>query len=168
MDLKYVPKIAQELNLKQHQVENTTKLLMEDATVPFISRYRKELTGSLDEVEITAIRDRMIQLEELDKRREAILKSLAERELLTEELKEKIDAAETMTELEDIYLPYKPKKRTRATVAKEKGLEPLGESIFSQENIDFQVDFKVPPECLKKDALGKNFSKNTDVSPLPL
>ena len=143
MDLKYVPKIAQELNLKQHQVENTTKLLMEDATVPFISRYRKELTGSLDEVEITAIRDRMIQLEELDKRREAILKSLAERELLTEELKEKIDAAETMTELEDIYLPYKPKKRTRATVAKEKGLEPLALMIFEQ------GDFNISEEAQK-------------------
>ena len=102
MDLKHAQKIAQELNIKLHQVENTAKLLMEDATVPFISRYRKELTGSLDEVEVTAIRDRMNQLEELDKRREAILKSLAERELLTEELKEKIDAAETMTELEDI------------------------------------------------------------------
>ena len=89
MDLKYVPKIASELNLKLTQVENTAKLLMEDATVPFISRYRKELTGSLDEVEVTAIRDRLIQLEELDKRREAILKSLAERDLLTEELKRK-------------------------------------------------------------------------------
>ncbi len=143
MDLKYAPKIAQELNLKQHQVENTAKLLMEDATVPFISRYRKELTGSLDEVEITAIRDRMIQLEELDKRREAILKSLAERELLTEELKEKIDAAETMTELEDIYLPYKPKKRTRATVAKEKGLEPLALMIFEQ------GDFNISEEAQK-------------------
>ncbi len=136
MDLKYTPKIALELNLKLHQVENTAKLLMEDATVPFISRYRKELTGSLDEVEITAIRDRLIQLEELDKRREAILKSLAERELLTEELKEKIDAAETMTELEDIYLPYKPKKRTRATIAKEKGLEPLALQIFEQSDFN--------------------------------
>lgn len=136
MDLKYAPKIALELNLKLHQVENTAKLLIEDATVPFISRYRKELTGSLDEVEITAIRDRLIRLEELDKRREAILKSLAERELLTEELKEKIDAAETMTELEDIYLPYKPKKRTRATIAKEKGLDPLAMLIFEQSDLN--------------------------------
>ena len=132
MDLKYAPKIALELNLKLHQVENTAKLLMEDATVPFISRYRKELTGSLDEVEVTAIRDRLIQLGELDKRREAILQSLAERDLLTEELKGKIDAAETMTELEDIYLPFKPKKRTRATIAKEKGLEPLANILFKQ------------------------------------
>lgn len=140
MDLKYAPKIALELNLKLHQVENTAKLLMEDATVPFISRYRKELTGSLDEVEVTAIRDRLIQLEELDKRREAILKSLAERDLLTEELKGKIDAAETMTELEDIYLPFKPKKRTRATIAKEKGLEPLANTIFEQGAFNILVE----------------------------
>ncbi|MFA5010809.1 MAG: Tex family protein [Ignavibacteria bacterium] len=143
MDLKHAPKIAQELNLKLHQVENTAKLLMEDATIPFISRYRKELTGSLDEVEVTAIRDRLHQLEDLDKRREAILKSLAERELLTEELQGKIDAAETMTELEDIYLPYKPKKRTRATVAKEKGLEPLALMIFEQ------GDFNLSEEAQK-------------------
>lgn len=142
MDLKYAPKIALELNLKLHQVENTAKLLMEDATVPFISRYRKELTGSLDEVEVTAIRDRLIQLEELDKRREAILKSLAERDLLTEELKGKIDAAETMTELEDIYLPYKPKKRTRATIAKEKGLEPLASILFEQGAFDIIEEAK--------------------------
>lgn len=140
MDLKYAPRIAEELKLKFHQVENTAKLLMEDATVPFIARYRKELTGSLDEVEITAIRDRMIQLVELDKRREAILKSLAERELLTEELKGKIDAAETMTELEDIYLPYKPKKRTRATIAKEKGLEPLALMLFGQNDFDVAAE----------------------------
>jgi len=138
MDLKYINKISAELSLKSSQVENTAKLLADDATVPFIARYRKEMTGSLDEVEITAIRDRLIQLEELDKRREAILKSLAERDLLTEELKAKIDAAETMTELEDIYLPYKPKKRTRATIAKEKGLEPLAQIIFEQG--EFNID----------------------------
>ena len=138
MELKYINKISAELNLKPNQVENTAKLLADDATVPFIARYRKEMTDSLDEVEITAIRDRLIQLEELDKRREAILKSLAERDLLTEELKAKIDAAETMTELEDIYLPYKPKKRTRATIAKEKGLEPLAQIIFEQG--EFNID----------------------------
>ncbi|MCI0471949.1 MAG: RNA-binding transcriptional accessory protein, partial [Ignavibacteria bacterium] len=143
MDLKYINKISAELNLKHNQVENTAKLLADDATVPFIARYRKEMTGSLDEVEITAIRDRLIQLEELDKRREAILKSLAERDLLTEELKSKIDAAETMTELEDIYLPYKPKKRTRATIAKEKGLEPLAQVIFEQ------GEFNIDDEALK-------------------
>ena len=103
------------------------------ATVPFISRYRKEATGSLDEVAVTAIRDRLAQLAELDKRREAILKSLAERELLTDELQGKIAAAATLAVLEDIYLPFRPKRRTRATVAREKGLEPLAQRIFAQE-----------------------------------
>jgi uncharacterized protein len=136
MNDRHISKIAGELNLKEDQVFATAKLLSEEATVPFIARYRKEMTGSLDETEITAIRDRLSQLEELDKRREAILKSLAERELLTEELKEKIDAAETLTELEDIYLPFRPKRRTRATIAKEKGLEPLAQGLFAQDAFD--------------------------------
>lgn len=140
MNDRHIVKISKELNLKENQVFATAKLLSEEATVPFIARYRKELTGSLDEVTITTIRDRLVQLEELDKRREAILKSLEERELLTDELKEKIEAAETLTELEDIYLPFRPKKRTRATIAKEKGLEPLATTIFEQENIDINTE----------------------------
>ncbi|TET82584.1 MAG: RNA-binding transcriptional accessory protein, partial [Desulfobacteraceae bacterium] len=103
-------------------------------TVPFIARYRKEVTDSLNEVAITAIRDKMAQMEALDNRRESILKSLMERELLTDDLKEKIVSAETMTTLEDIYLPYRPKRRTRATAAKEKGLEPLAKLIFDQQD----------------------------------
>ncbi len=134
MNNTHVKKIADELKLKPTQVAATVELLDDDATVPFIARYRKEATGSLDEVQITTIRDRIGQLRELDKRREAILKSLTERELLTEELEAKINAAETMAELEDIYLPYKPKRRTRATIAREKGLEPLAELIFAQED----------------------------------
>jgi len=136
MNKEHILKIAGELKLDFKQVLATSKLLQEDATVPFIARYRKEATGSLDEVEITSIRDRLNQLFELDKRRDAILKSLEERELLTDELKEKINSAETMTELEDIYLPYRPKKRTRATIAKKKGLEPLAKIIFSQEDFN--------------------------------
>ncbi len=136
MESTHIVKIAQELNLNGKQVAATVTLLDDDATVPFIARYRKEMTGSLDEVVITAIRDRIAQLRELDKRREAILKSLEERELLTDELKEKIEAAETMAELEDIYLPFRPKRRTRATIAKERGLEPLAELLFEQEDID--------------------------------
>ena len=101
--------------------------------MPFIARYRKEKTGELDEVQITAIRDRLEQLGELDKRREAILQSLTERNLLTLELKTKIDAAETITTLEDLYLPFRPKKRTRAMIAKERGLEPLAELIWAQD-----------------------------------
>ena len=129
-------RIAEELKLRPEQVARTVELLDEDATVPFIARYRKEATGSLDEVQITAIRDRIQQLRELDKRREAILASLEERDLLTDELKAEIDAAETMAVLEDIYLPYRPKRRTRATIARERGLEPLAEMLFEQENID--------------------------------
>lgn len=131
--MDFIPKIASELNIKSAQVKATAELLSQEATVPFISRYRKEMTGSLDETQITFIRDRLSQLEELEKRRAAILKSLDERELLTDELKEKILAAGNLTELEDIYLPYRPKRRTRATIAKEKGLEPLAEIIFKQE-----------------------------------
>jgi uncharacterized protein len=131
-----IPKIAQELDLTPKQVQATTDLLNEGATIPFIARYRKEITGSLDEVAITAIRDRLSQLMELDKRRESILKSLEERGQLTDELKERILSAETMVVLEDIYLPYRPKRRTRATIAKEKGLEPLAQRLFSQEDMD--------------------------------
>jgi len=136
MNEAHIPKIAQELELTPKQVQATADLLNEGATVPFIARYRKEATGSLDEVSITAIRDRLNQLMELDKRREAILKSLEERGQLTDELKEKILSAETMVVLEDIYLPYRPKRRTRATVAKEKGLEPLAQRLFAQEEMD--------------------------------
>ena len=132
----HIPKIAQELSLIPNQVKATADLLNEGATVPFIARYRKEATGSLDEVAITAVRDRLNQLRELDKRREAILKSLEERGQLGDELKEEILSAETMVVLEDIYLPYRPKRRTRATVAKEKGLEPLAQRLFAQGDMD--------------------------------
>jgi uncharacterized protein len=133
MNEKHIAKIAGELSIRVGQVSATAELLAQDATVPFIARYRKEATGSLDEVAITAIRDRLAQLEDLDKRRESILKSLEERELLTEELKAKILDAETMSVLEDLYLPFRPKRRTRATIAREKGLEPLATMIFSQD-----------------------------------
>ena len=136
MSEAHIPKIAQELGLTPRQIQATCDLLGEGATVPFIARYRKEATGSLDEVAITAIRDRLNQLMELDKRREAILKSLEERGQLTDELKEKILSAETMVVLEDIYLPYRPKRRTRATIAKEKGLEPLAQLLFAQNDMD--------------------------------
>ncbi|HEX9909821.1 MAG TPA: Tex-like N-terminal domain-containing protein, partial [Desulfatiglandales bacterium] len=136
MNEAHIPKIAQELGFTPKQVQATADLLNEGATVPFIARYRKEVTGSLDEVAITTVRDRLNQLMELDKRREAILKSLEERGLLTDELKEKILSAETLAVLEDIYLPYRPKRRTRATIAKERGLEPLAHRLFTQEDMD--------------------------------
>ncbi len=130
--------IAKELEIQTLQVKATASLLEDGATVPFISRYRKEATGSLDEVAVAAIRDRLEQLDELDKRRYAILKSLEERGLLTEELKEKIDQAGSVTVLEDVYLPLRPKRRTRATIAKEKGLEPLAAIIFEQEELGIE------------------------------
>jgi len=130
---EHVTKIASELSLRPRQVSATAELLEGGATIPFIARYRKEVTGSLDEVAVTSIRDRLNQLKELDDRRVSIIKSLEERELLTDELKEKIMQAETMAVLEDIYLPYRPKRRTRATIAREKGLEPLAEMIFAQD-----------------------------------
>ncbi|MCK5187226.1 MAG: RNA-binding transcriptional accessory protein, partial [Deltaproteobacteria bacterium] len=136
MNKEHITKITKELKLTEKQVSATAKLFEEDATIPFIARYRKEATGSLDETIITTIRDRLNQLGELDKRREAILKSLGERDLLTDELQEKIMAAEIMSVLEDIYLPFKPKRRTRAIIAKEKGLEPLAQLIFEQGDID--------------------------------
>jgi len=138
--LIHIQKIAQELSLAEKNVNATLELLDEGATVPFISRYRKERTGSLDEVEITKIRDLAQKLRDTDKRREAILKSIKEQEKLTPALEKKINAAETITELEDLYLPYKPKRRTKATIAKEKGLEPLAKVLFEQNNIDVEVE----------------------------
>ena len=132
----YFKTIASELNISSKQVSDTVSLLEEGGTVPFIARYRKEATGSLDEVQIAAIRDRIEQLRELDKRREAILKSMTDQNVLTPELKAKVDSALTMSELEDIYLPYKPKRRTKATIAKEKGLEPLALLLFAQEKVN--------------------------------
>ncbi|MCP4106153.1 MAG: RNA-binding transcriptional accessory protein [Desulfobacteraceae bacterium] len=136
MSETHILKIADELNIKQSQVQAVALLLEEGATIPFIARYRKEATDSLDEVAITAIRDRLIQLRELDARKETVLKSLEQHGHLTDELKEKVLAAETLAVLEDIYLPYKPKRRTKATIAKEKGLEPLALLIFEQTGSD--------------------------------
>jgi len=132
MNEAHISTIAQELSLNEPQVQATALLLDEGATIPFIARYRKEATDSLDEVAVTAIRDRLHQLKELDERREAILKSLEQHGHLTDELREKVLTAETLAVLEDIYLPYKPKRRTRASIAKEKGLEPLAQLIFEQ------------------------------------
>ena len=131
MNSSHITLIAAELRLNAKQVEAATALLADGATVPFIARYRKEATGSLDEVAITAIRDRLKQLEALDQRREAILASLLERSLLTDKLKQQLAAADSMALLEDIYLPFKPKRRTRAALARERGLEPLAQRIFS-------------------------------------
>jgi uncharacterized protein len=132
MNEQYIGSISQELHLSPNQVKATVQLFDDGATVPFIARYRKEATGSLDETVIMAIRDRMAQLEALDKRRESILKSLKDQGKLSDELESQILAADTMAILEDLYLPYKPKRRTRATIAREKGLEPLAQILFAQ------------------------------------
>ncbi len=126
--------ISQELGITNRQVSTTIELLDEGATIPFIARYRKEMTGSLDEVQITGIRDRVQQLRDLDKRKEAVLKSVTEQGKLTAELEQQIKSAETMAILEDIYLPYKPKRKTRASVAREKGLQPLADQLLRQEH----------------------------------
>ncbi|MBP3740234.1 MAG: RNA-binding transcriptional accessory protein [Bacteroidales bacterium] len=127
----YATIIAGRLELNQRQVEKTIELLEQGATVPFIARYRKEATGSLNEVQIAAIRDLLVRLKELDKRREAVLQSIEEQGKLTPELRGRIEAAETLTDLEDLYLPYRPKRRTRATIALEKGYGPLADAIMS-------------------------------------
>lgn len=132
----YALQIAQELQLTEEQVKNTLALLEGGATIPFISRYRKEATGSLDEVQIGQIRDLHIRYVELDKRRAAILDSISEQGKLTPELESKINAVMTMSELEDLYLPYRPKRRTRAMMAVEKGLEPLAKIINAQQPVD--------------------------------
>lgn len=129
--MNYVAVIANRLEINSRQVGKTIELLESGATVPFIARYRKEATGSLNEVQIAAIRDLLLKLKELDKRREAILASIDEQGKLTDELRHRIDSADTMTDLEDLYLPFRPKRRTRATIAIEKGYEPLADSIMS-------------------------------------
>ena len=128
--------IASELQLSIKQVENTLALFNEGATIPFISRYRKEMTGSLDEVAIGNIKERYDKLLEIEKRKETIIKTIEEQGALTDELKKRITDTYNLTELEDIYLPYKPKRKTRASKAREKGLEPLAELIFKQQERD--------------------------------
>ncbi|MBN1816460.1 MAG: RNA-binding transcriptional accessory protein [Sedimentisphaerales bacterium] len=140
MEERHVVQISKELSLKVVQVAATIAMLDEGGTVPFISRYRKEATGSLDEVAITTIRDRIEQLRDLDKRRASILETIEGQGKLTPELQARIMAAETMTILEDLYLPYRPKRRTRATVAREKGLEPLAVLLMEQGQTDPEAE----------------------------
>ncbi len=130
--MDYANIIASQLNLGVRQVEKTIELLEAGATVPFIARYRKEATGNLNEVQIAAIRDLLLKLKEIDKRRAAILQSIEEQGKLTPELRASIEQASTMTDLEDLYLPYKPKRKTRASVAVERGLQPLADALQKQ------------------------------------
>ncbi|MCD4779748.1 MAG: RNA-binding transcriptional accessory protein [Candidatus Omnitrophica bacterium] len=153
MEKNYTKKIAEEYKIKGSQVNNTLKLLDDGSTVPFISRYRKEMTGNLDEIMVMNIRDRITILREIDKRRDTVLKTIHQQGKLTDELKAKIIAAETMQVLEDLYLPYKPKKRTKATVAREKGLEPLAKVVWDQNDIDVSAEaekYLTKPEDIEK------------------
>lgn len=137
--MSYAPQISQNLHIQPRRVEAVLELLEGGATIPFIARYRKEATGSLDEVQIADIQDLWKKLQELDKRRESILASIEEQGKLSPELRAAILAAATMTELEDLYLPYRPKRKTRATAAIERGLEPLAKRIFAQKDREVEV-----------------------------
>ena len=141
--MTHADQIASQLNVKPSQVTAVINLLDEGNTVPFIARYRKEMTGSLDDEQIRIIADELIRLRGLDERRASILASIEEQGKLTDELRDAINAAVTMTALEDLYAPYKKKRRTRAMVAREKGLEPLADLILKQ-------DFGSPEEFAKK------------------
>ncbi len=136
MSIFHISKIAGEFDLKERQVRAVVELLDEGATVPFIARYRKEVTGSLDEVTITTVQERLAHIRDMDKRRASIMRSLRERGQLTADLRQKILATETLSALEDVYLPYRPKRRTKATMARERGLEPLARTIFDQDGAD--------------------------------
>jgi protein Tex len=154
----FIPRIAGELGVSRPQVQAVADLLAQGATIPFIARYRKEATGSLDEVAVTAVRDRLGQLRELEDTRAMILNSLEKNGHLTDELRAKVQAADTMAALNDIYLPFKPKRRTRATMAKEKGLEPLALRIMEQAGSDpatAAIDFINPEKGVEtvEDAL---------------
>ena len=134
-------KLQEELNIKASQVENTVKLLDEGNTVPFIARYRKEMTGSLDDQIIRQLSERLTALRNLEEKREQVKNAIAEQGNLTDELAAKLDAAETQTEIDDIYRPFRPKRRTRASIAKEKGLQPLADMIWGQKLIGTLEDF---------------------------
>ena len=128
----FTPHIASKLNIREAQVDATLDLLEAGCTIPFISRYRKEATGNLNEVQVAAISDLNDKLKELQKRKDTILKTIDEQGQLTEDLQQRITASWNATELEDIYMPFKPRRRTRAQIAREQGLEPLADIILKQ------------------------------------
>ncbi len=143
---RHYNRISEDLQVSVKQVTATAALLAEGATVPFISRYRKEITGSLDEVQVAAIRDQLASMAELDRRRQTIMDSLSTRDLLTEELQTGLRNAKDLATLEDIYLPHRQKRKTRATAAKEMGLEPLARSLFEGKDKHIDISFFINPE----------------------
>lgn len=136
---KIINTLSLELGIKKSQVENTIKLIDEGNTIPFIARYRKEVTGNLDDETLRNFYDRLNYLKNLETRKLEVIKSIEEQGKLTEELKNKIENANILTEVEDLYMPYKKKKRTRATIAKEKGLEDLANYILKQKENDLNT-----------------------------
>ncbi len=175
-----IAQIAQTLNLKREQINEVLNLFAEEATVPFISRYRKEKTGGLDEDQLREIENLNSYLNLLRDRKETVLKSIEEQGKLTDELKLKIEAADKLQEVEDLYLPYKPKRKTRGTVAKAKGLEPLANFIVNNPNFDGEFEaileeyiseeneVLTSEDALKgaKDIIAENISDNADVRKL--
>ncbi len=139
-NLKLLHHLQTEFDHQPHQIRNTLNLLLADNTIPFVARYRKEQTGNLDEVQIANLLDRYEYLKELEDRRETILNRIREQEKLTEELEKKIDEVKTKQELEDLYIPYKPKRRTRAMIAREKGLEPLAQLVLVEQGDRNQIN----------------------------
>ena len=135
-----IKKMALQLSLGEREIQAAVELLDSGASLPFIARYRKEATGNLDEVAIARIRDLLFSLRQLEERRKTILHSLAKRNQLTDSLQEKLLAADTLARLEDIYLPFRPKRKTRAAAAKERGLEPLAKMIFAQKRDDLDPE----------------------------
>lgn len=163
--MNYASVIANRLEINIRQVEKTIELLEQGATVPFIARYRKEATGGLNEVQIASVRDMLLRLKELDKRREAIISSIEEQGKMTDELRRQIESAETMTDLEDLYLPYRPKRRTRATIAIEKGYEPVADAIMRGQWGAWDDDAlagarDIIAERVSEDAAGRNRVRN--------
>src|ERR1700682_1584338 len=138
--LKIVQRIASELTVQPRQVAAAVQLLDEGATVPFIARYRKEITGNLDDTQLRTLEERLFYLRELEERRASVLASIEEQGKLSTELRAAIEAASTKQVLEDLYLPYKPKRRTKAQIAREAGLEPLAEALFADPRLDPQQE----------------------------
>lgn len=173
-------KIKEELKVEKWQVEAAVKLIDEGNTIPFISRYRKEVTGSLNDEQLRSLHERLIYLRNLEEKKEQVLGSIEEQGKLTPELKEKILAAETLVVVEDLYRPYRPKRKTRASVAKEKGLEGLAQYILAQnaaaslleeaekyvtgEDVEEDKRVKTPQEALQgaKDIIAESISDNAD------
>ena len=169
MNKKYIAYLSSKMQLKNWQVEHCVQLLEEGSTVPFISRYRKEATGNLNEVEIAEIKHFQLLFEELEKRKAAVLKSIKEQQKLTPELEKEIEECVQLQQLEDIYLPYRPKRKTRASIAKERGFEPLAERMLSLELpnlMEYAATFGAPAQAAiagAKDIIAKNIAERREI-----